>query len=105
IADGALDKAPLAVAEIKLPEGNELLRVAQGADGGEVGVEPVAPALQRLGVVGADILQVKQTHVGMASHGGGEGGHRGQKAAGEYIALNEIHRAAVTVVEVVGDSD
>ena len=63
VADNPFPKRAFAVAEIEFPDTQQIVGQVELLDLIQVGVEPLTPVGQRLGVVGRDVLQVENPEV------------------------------------------
>ena len=104
-ADGALDKATLAIAQVELPQTEEVIVVALLLQLVPGMAQVVVPDAQRARVVQAEIFHVVHVHVGLGSDDFQHFVNRRQRATGEDVALDKIDGVLRLFIALVTNGD
>ena len=104
-ADGTLQEAAFAVAQIVFPQAFELLVKAFFAQFWPGFKELLTPVSQGFSIVQTDVMHFVHHHVGIFANALAHALDRWQAATWEDIGLDKVHIAAVVVVALIGNSD
>nr|GFC79056.1 hypothetical protein [Tanacetum cinerariifolium] len=94
-----------AVAQIKLPQAQEIIVVAQFSEVAGRMAEVVVPQAQGFCVVQPEIFHVQQVHVGVIADDFQHSGDGRQGAARKDVPLNEVDAAFCLLVSLLSDRD
>lgn len=90
VADGALQKAALAIAQVEFPHPDKLIRVTESSNFMDAREKVTPPVIQGQGIVQTDILYSCDLHVTDLFDGRVHHGQAGQTTTRENVTLNKI---------------
>lgn len=100
-----LVKSGFAVAQVVMPCANEALVESQKSYRIDFLPEVTTPVCQGVGVVWAEVLDVKETEVGLSADTPRHRADTWEESSGENVSLNKVNRLTIALVPMIGDRD